>query len=217
MIVMLLCLAGRVRADDPPASIEALNAQVEELKAQIETLKAENAALKDKLASAQKATTRPTTQTVFELGEPGTLGGYQFKTPRGWAYQDLKENKLQAVYRSPDKLGVLRVVIHPKGSAPADSAAKYGQTMVLKLKEDFLKNKTEVIAPPAVIADPRFFCKIRERIKVKGEKSADQTHLYLMLGKDAIELSVLTTAESPEAIAATQKLADDVLLSFKAN
>jgi hypothetical protein len=46
------------------------------------------------------------------------------------------------------------------------------------------------------------------------EKVADPTHLYLMPGMDLIVLSVITTAEAGDQVAATQKLAEEMLLSF---
>ena len=47
-------------------------------------------------------------------------------------------------------------------------------------------------------------------------KVADQTHLYLMISKDSIELSVITLADATDQVAATQRLAEEMLLSFKA-
>ncbi|MDB5318912.1 MAG: hypothetical protein JWN40_543 [Phycisphaerales bacterium] len=194
--------------------VAELTAQVAKLTAEIETLKEENAALKQKLAEKEKnGTGKPETAPSFALGETAKLGAYQYRTPEGWTYQGVKNNTLGALYRSPDKAGVILVVVRPRGAAPMEVQAKYGQNIVQKLKEDFLKAKTEVVEPPAVIPDPRFYLKVHERIKVK-EKVADQSHIYLMPGKDMIELSVITTAEASDQVAATQKLAEEVLMSF---
>jgi len=196
-----------------PDRVAELTKTIEQLKAEIDTLKAENAALKEKLA---QASTKPSTQaaaTSYELGPTAKLGAYQYRTPQGWSQQGVKNNPLGALYRSPDKAGVILVVVRPKGAAPMEAQQKYGQSIVQKLKEDFLRNKTEVITPPATVTDPRFYLKVHERIKVK-DKVADQTHLYLMPGKDMIELSVITTAEATDQVASTQKLAEEMLLSF---
>jgi hypothetical protein len=203
------------RAADPAADrIAELTATVEKLKAEIDSLKAENADLKQKLADKEKnGNGKPDTAPTFALGETAKLGAYQYRAPQGWTYQGVKNNTLGALYRSPDKAGVILVVVRPKGAAPIEVQAKYGQNIVQKLKEDFLKNKTEVVEPPAVVPDPRFYLKVHERIKVK-DKVADQTHAYLMPGKDMIELSVITTAEASDQVAATQRLAEDVLMSF---
>ena len=118
------------------------------------------------------------------------------------------------VYRSPDKVSVVLVQVRPKGAAPPEMQQKFGQNIVQMLKADFVKNKTEVLEPPATTADARFYCKVRERIRVKDEKTADQTHLYLTHGKDMLELTVITTSEASDQIAATQRMAEEMLLSF---
>jgi len=207
--------AGTSARGAEPDKVAELTATVEKLKAEIDALKAENAELKQKLTEKEKTGSgkTDTPPPTFALGETAKLGAYQYRTPEGWTYQGVKNNTLGALYRSPDKAGVILVVVRPKGAAPIEVQAKYGQSIVQKLKEDFLKNKTEVVEPPAVVNDPRFYLKVHERIKVK-EKIADQSHVYLMPGKDMIELSVITTAEASDQVAATQRLAEDVLMSF---
>ncbi|HEY7117644.1 MAG TPA: hypothetical protein VH475_13730 [Tepidisphaeraceae bacterium] len=213
---------------DPPAAqqrIDALAAEVTKLKAELETLRAENAALKQKLAAATAAvaaTTRPATTRAagdlpvnrYELGDAQTLGNYQFRVPLEWtAAPPPKDNKLQALFRSPDKQAVILIVVKPKGAAPAEMQAKYAQNVVQMLKTDFARNKTEVVEPPAAVPDPRFYLKVHERIKVKGDKTADQTHLYLMPNKDMVELTVITTTEATDQLASTTRLAEEILMS----
>jgi hypothetical protein len=217
-VIVSIGLIAPASRGDVADRVAELTAQVAKLTAEIETLKAENAALKLKLAEkerngAGKTGTETAPATTFALGETAKLGAYQYRTPEGWTYQGVKNNTLGALYRSPDKAGVILVVVRPKGAAPLEMQAKYGQNIVQKLKEDFLRAKTEVVEPPAVVSDARFYLKVHERIKVK-EKVADQTHAYLMPGKDMIELSVITTAEASDQVAATQRLAEDVLMSF---
>ena len=74
----------------------------------------------------------------------------------------------------------------------------------------------QVVEPPAAVPDARFFCKVHERIKVKNEKTADQSHLYAVKGKDMLEVTVITTSEASDQVASTQRLAEEVMLSFKA-
>lgn len=155
------------------------------------------------------------TPATFELGDRATLGSYTFATPAGWTAADMKDNNLAAMYRSQDKAAVIRVQVRPRGAVTPEAAPKYAPTIIQKLKQDFLRNKTEIIEPPAVKKDPRFFLTIREVIKIKEGKIAAQSHLYLMPGRDMIELTVITTSQVPEQIAATEKLAQEMLLSFK--
>jgi hypothetical protein len=218
VVVVVVSIGMMVPASrgDVADRVAELTAQVAKLTAEIEALKTENAELKQKLAEKEKGgagKTEAAPTTTFALGETAKLGAYQYRMPEGWTYQGVKNNTLGALYRSPDKAGVILVVVRPKGAAPMEVQAKYGQNIVQKLKEDFLKAKTEVVEPPAVVNDPRFYLKVHERIKVK-EKVADQTHAYLMPGKDMIEMSVITTTEATDQVAATQRLAEDVLLSF---
>lgn len=166
-----------------------------------------------KEGEAEAAADMPAT---FELGEQSTLGSYTFSTPKDWTAADMKDQKLAAMYRSQDKAAVIRVQVRPKAAVTPEAVPKYAPTVIQKLKQDFLKNKTEIIEPPAVKKDPRFFLTIREVIKIKEGKTAAQSHLYLMPGRDLIELTVITTSDVPEQIAATEKLAQDMLLSFKA-
>src|SRR5258706_5615735 len=211
-VVLIAARSGWAQEKTTDAGrIAELTATVERLKGELEALKAENAQLKQKLAEKEKTSETP--PTPFTLGPTAKLGTYQYRTPEGWTYQGVKNNTLGALYRSPDKAGVILVVVRPKAAAPMEMQAKYAQSIIQKLKEDFLKSKTEVVEPPAVGAGPRFYLKVHERIKVK-DKIADQTHVYFTPGKDMLELSVITTAEASDQVAATQKLAEEILLSF---
>jgi len=225
-IAVCMLFGAAAPAQDPAPEqqerLDAMQSEIERLKLEVDTLRAENLALKARLAAAeQAAATRPATTRAsdvpFTLGDEATLGVYKYRTPGGWTFTGVKDNKLGALYRSPDKAGVIYVQVRIKGAVPPDIQSRYGQSIVQKLKEDFLKNKVEVLDPPAVVKDPRFFLKVHERIKVKTEKSektADQTHLYLMPGKDMIELSVISTGLSPEATANVQKIAEEMLVTF---
>jgi hypothetical protein len=208
--------------------IDALSGEIDRLRAEIDALRAENAALRERLAVATStgitgtttrpaASTRPTTGPVvtrYELGEITALGTYQFRPPLNWTLTP-RDDKPQSIYRSPDKLTVVQVRIKPKGAMAADLQPKVAQNIIQALKQDYLKNKTEVIDPPAAVPDGRFYLRVRERVRLKGEKTADQTHLYQMPGKDMVEVTVITTAEAPEQVAASQRLAEEMLLSLK--
>jgi hypothetical protein len=225
-----LTSATIARAQDRSADqerIDALSGELDRLRAEVDALRAENASLRERLAVAtstgalgtttRPATTRPTSGPVvsrYELGEITGLGSYQFRPPLGWALTP-RDDKPQSIYRSPDKLTVVQVRVKPKGAMAADLQPKVAQNIIQALKQDYLKNKTEVIDPPTAVPDPRFYLRVRERVRLKGEKTADQTHLYQMPGKDMVEVTVITTAEAPETVAATQRLAEEMLLSLK--
>jgi hypothetical protein len=144
---LLACLAlspAAVRAQEPTAEaakLEALTAEVERLRGEVESLRAENTSLREKLATAtarpattRAAATRPTTDAVtrYDLGDTTQLGSYQFRTPIGWA-PGPREDKLQALYRSPDKLAVVLVRVKLKAAAPPEAQPKYAQNVVQML------------------------------------------------------------------------------------
>jgi hypothetical protein len=225
-LLALIVLANLpARADDPaapdslPLKGEALTAQVDQLKSELETLRVENAALKARLATAEKPATKPSSDlpaATFELGPTEKLGGYAYRAPLDWSATPVKDNKLGMIYRSQDKAAVILAQVRPKGAVLPEMQAKYAQNIIQMLKQDFVKNKTEVVEPPAAVPDARFFCKVHERIKVKNEKTADQSHLYAVQGKDMLEVTVITTSEASDQVASTQRLAEEVMLSFKA-
>jgi hypothetical protein len=232
LVVAALALASAVPvlAQDRSADqerIDALSGEIDRLRAEVDALRAENAALRERLAVATSAgvagtTTRPTTTraatgpivTRYELGEVTGLGNYQFRPPLGWTLTP-RDDKPQSIYRSPDKLTVVQVRVKPKGAVAADLQPRFAQNIIQALKQDYLKNKTELIDPPTAVPDRRFYLRVRERVRLKGEKTADQTHLYQMPGKDMVEVTVITTAEAPETIAASRRLAEEMLLSLK--
>ncbi len=140
---------------DPAGRLEALTAEVERLRGEMESLRTENAQLRERLAAAtmttrptttRPATTRPTTDAVtrYDLGETTQLGSYKFRTPVGWT-PGPREDKLQLLFRSPDKLAVVLVRIKLKAAAPPEAQPKYAQNVVQMLKQDFVKNKAEVV------------------------------------------------------------------------
>jgi outer membrane murein-binding lipoprotein Lpp len=234
-LVAVCCVLGSLtissaaaRAQEPneeaAAKLEALAAEVERLRGEVESLRAENAGLRERLAAAttrpattRPAATRPTTDAVtrYDLGDTTQLGSYQFRTPIGWT-PGPREDKLQLLFRSPDKLAVVLVRIKLKGAAPPEAQPKYAQNVIQMLKLDFVKNKAEVIDPPVAVPDPRFYLRVRERIRLKGEKTADQTHFYAMPGKDMVELNVITTSDQPDQVARTVRMAEEMMLSLKA-
>jgi hypothetical protein len=201
--------------------INALQAEVDKLKGEVDRLKAELAALKDQLATRSSGTTTeappPTqTSTALTLGPADQkLGGYVYAAPTGWTPQPPKDSKLGMMYRSPDKSGVILVQVKPKGAAPPEMQAKYAQQVTQMLRQDFAKNKTEVVEQPTAVKDDRFYLKVQEKIKVKPDKVATQMHLYRLADKDMIELTAITTAEKPEEIATVQKVAEEMLAGVR--
>ena len=224
--VLLLAGDALAQAKTPEQEkIEALQMEVEKLKGEMERLKAELASVKEQVAgrssapsTATPAPPQPTPQSsALALGPADQkVAGYVFSAPTGWTAQPARDSKLGMMYRSPDKSGVILVQIKPKGAAPPEMQAKYGQQVTQMLRQDFVKNKTEVMEQPTAVKDERFYLKVQEKIKVKPDKTATQMHLYRVEGKDMIELTSITTAEKPEDIAAAQKIAEDMVLGLTA-
>jgi hypothetical protein len=201
--------------------INALQAEVDKLKGEVDRLKSELAALKEQLATRSpgqtaEASAPPQTSTALALGPVDQkLSGYVYAAPTGWTPQPPRDSKLGMMYRSPDKSGVILVQVKPKGAAPPEMQAKYAQQVTQMLRQDFAKNKTDVVEQPTAVKDDRFYLKVQEKIKVKPDKVATQMHLYRVADKDMIELTAITTAEKPEEIAAVQKVAEEMLAGVK--
>jgi hypothetical protein len=151
------------------------------------------------------------------------LGAYLHSAPTGWTGQKPRDSNLAMMYRSPDKSGVLLVQVKPNAGAPIEMQGKYAQETIQMLKQGFVKNKTEVVAQPAVVKDPRFFLKVQEKFKTKPDtaanppapaKTATQTHIYRVEGKDMIVLTAISTSEKQEEAAGVQKLAEEMAMAF---
>jgi outer membrane murein-binding lipoprotein Lpp len=219
LVVFAIAAGGAEPANTATASPE--KKKIDELTAQVEALKAENAALKQRLDAAEKAAgngggATPKPAAAYELGDEVKLGAYKHRTPAGWNATPPKDKEISMFYRAADKSGLIFVIVKPKGGAPPEMQPNYAKQMVTKLKEDFARSKTEIIEPPAAQPDPRFYLKIHERIRVNEKQTADQTHYYIMPGKDLVQLTVITTSEDPAQVSAIQRLAEEMLLSFKA-
>ena len=149
------------------------------------------------------------------------LGAYLHAAPTGWTAQKPRDSNLAMMYRSPGKSGVLLVQVKPNAGAPIEMQAKYAQETIQMLKQGFAKNKTEVVSQPAVVKDARFFLKVQEKFKTKGEtadsppKTATQTHIYRVEGKDMIVLTAISTSEKQEEAAGVQKMAEEMAMAFK--
>lgn len=213
-VAVIALVSCGVRADEKQ-DLAGLREEIAKLKEEVAALKAENAALKAQLEAKGKPE-KNDLPPVMELGGQASLGGYKYSVPANWTMTTPKDSKFAHLYRSPDKAGVILVQVKLKGAAPPEMAGKYSQSVIGLLKQDFVKNKTEVVDPPVAVKDPRFYLKVGEKIKVKGEKTANQMHLYQCIGKDMIECTVITTAEASDQVAATQRLAEEIVLSFKA-
>jgi hypothetical protein len=143
-----------------------------------------------------------------------------YAAPTGWAGQAVRNLNLAMMYRSPDKAGVVLVQVKTKAAAPPEMKAKYAQTVMEMIRRDFANRKTEVVEPTRVINDKRFYLKLQEKVKVKGEqaeqpKVATQLRLYRVIGPDMIELTAITTAQKAEQVQAVQRTAEEMMLGVR--
>jgi hypothetical protein len=148
------------------------------------------------------------------------LGGYVYAAPTGWAGQAVRNLNLAMMYRSPDKAGVVLMQVKTKAAAPPEMKAKYAQTVMEMIRRDFANRKTEVVEPTRVINDKRFYLKLQEKVKVKGEqadtpKVATQLRLYRVIGADMIELTAITTVEKAADVQAVQRMAEEMMLGVR--
>lgn len=146
-------------------------------------------------------------------GAAGTLldGRIEYQPPDGW--KTVKSNlpaELAAVYVAPDHDGYFALQVLPENAAISPAAAK---KIVAQLKINHKKRKQEIVLEPQIEEDKRFAIRIHERYKTADGKTADESHLYRLVGGRALELDVQSLSEEPEKVAAVLKTADEVLLS----
>ncbi len=215
----LLFNANAAPAADPaPDSLDSLKKEIQSLKDELTRLRAENADLKRKLQDKDNsATTKPKIadgEIKFELGDEKTIGGYKYRSPAGWVAQSVKGNNTGITYLSPDKAHAILLIIRLKGGAPAEMQNKFTDSVLQMQKQQLAKSKTVIVDPTVSLNDPRFYCRLRERVKV-DQRTAEQHHLYRNYNKDMIEVTAITTAEDTETAARLVKLAEDLTLGVK--
>ena len=160
------------------------------------------------------ATSEPTTR-LSDL-EPLGDGSLRYAPPAGWEVTSKSPDRLKASFASPDGLGHIDLIVTPQPSIPDDaSAAKMAMIIGKAIRENAKREKADLIIPPRVEKDPRFYLKMRDRSR-NGEdnKTFDRLQLYRVIGLNMVYVAARASADTPEHCEAVARDVDAVAESL---
>jgi hypothetical protein len=149
-------------------------------------------------ATEPAAASEPTTR-LTDL-EPLADGSLRYQPPAGWEVSGKTPDRLKVSFASADGLGRIDMMVTPQNSLPDDSqAAKMAMIIGKAIRENAKKEKSDLIIPPRVEKDPRYFLKMRDRSR-NGEdsKTFDRLQMYRLVGLNMVYVSARASADSPE-------------------
>jgi hypothetical protein len=148
--------------------------------------------------ASRPATDEPATRPA-DL-EPLADGSLRYSPPAGWEVVSRSPDRLKASFASADGLGHIDLVVTPQPSIPEDAqAAKMAMIIGKAIRENAKKEKSELIIPPRVEKDPRYFLKMRDRSRnMEDSRTFDRLQLYRVIGLNLVYVAARATADTPE-------------------
>jgi hypothetical protein len=161
--------------------------------------------------AAAPATTKPAATNPAKPPEPPkrvrdglVKGAVRFLVPVEWEIEERNENGLQVRYRADDsgqaKVSML-VTQQAQGIPPNDARLRQqlAKFVIDGLNKSLKEHGAEIIDPPKIEPDARFFLRIHERFKDKeGEGVYDQVHFYRAVGINLIDVTATAVTEDKE-------------------
>ena len=162
-------------------------------------------------------TTRPTAATSPARVRDGLINGsVRFLIPADWEIASRTDDGMSVVYHTPDKLGVVSILItQQKEAIPQHNALVHAQMQktILDWDNQDLKNrKMEVIDEPKVERDERFMLRVHERFK-DGDHLLDVLHIYRGIGLNLVGVTVAASTEDKAEAKRVHDAATLVLMS----
>ena len=165
---------------------------------------------------ASKPATRPssTTKPADAAGQGPTesLAGGQvtFVAPgAGWVKSDASSRENRAVYVTDSGEGILSIEVTPDMEITPGVAGTIVKDLRARRKKD---NVT--VEEAKIEKDPRFGIRIRERFN-RGERVADQLHLYKYVGPRVVMVTVNSVADDEAEAKKIHAAGEQALLSAK--
>jgi hypothetical protein len=167
------------------------------------------------------ATTKPATQPTSAPARvrDGLLGGsVRFLVPSQWRLFDRKEDQTQVFYHPSPEVGTVSVMVTPQGSViPAKDQAtrdRIAKTLLGLINKDLATRSVQVVNPPKLESDERFFIKIHERY-TDGDYLLDVVHMYRVVGFNlvSVRVSFQNDAKDEERAKAVHEAGALVLMS----
>jgi hypothetical protein len=144
-------------------------------------------------------TTKPATTAPARVRDGLINGSVRFLIPADWEIASRADNGMSVVYRTPDGLGTISILItQQKEAIPQHNPAVYAQMRKTILdwdNDDLAKRKVDVIDAPKVEPDDRFMLRVHERFK-DGDHPLDVLHIYRGIGLNLVGVTVAASTEN---------------------
>jgi hypothetical protein len=141
-------------------------------------------------------------------------GTIRFAAPEGWQSVQ-SDNGLTVSYMAPDHAGIITVLYAPQEIRPTED---FKQSMGLKIgkaiREQMKKDGREMLLPPKIEPDDRFYLKIHDRSR-SGAKTADRMQLFRIVGLNLVTCAVTAWTDDEQQAKETQRLGEDLLLGAR--
>lgn len=151
------------------------------------------------LCLAAGPATKPTATTAPARVRDGLINGsVRFLIPADWEIVSRTDDGMSVVYHTPDKVGIVSILItQQKEAIPQHNALVHAQMQKTILgwdNEDLKNRKVEVIDAPKVEPDDRFMLRVHERFK-DGDHLLDVLHIYRGIGLNLVGVTVAASTE----------------------
>jgi hypothetical protein len=164
---------------------------------------------------AAAPTTRPSSAPA-RVRDGLVNGSVRFLVPADWILESRTDNGLNVVYTTPDKAGLISILITQQREAiPQHNAAVLAQmtrTILAWDNENLKKHNFEVIDAPRVERDARFMLKIHERYR-DGDHPFDVVHIYSGIGLNLVGVTAAASTDDPKVAKQVHDAASLMLMS----
>lgn len=141
-------------------------------------------------------------------------GEIRYTTPAGWAEVPLKDaDGKSAVYNGLEGSADVTIRTTPQKQPIPDTPAvaqQLGRQVLKSIQESLKTTNAEILDEPRLERDPRFFVRIRDRIRSQNVIQ-DRLHLYRVMGYHFVMVIANVRDQTPEQVEAAYQVAADLL------
>jgi hypothetical protein len=149
--------------------------------------------------------------------EPLLDGSLRFAPPPGWELTGRSDDNTKASYAAPDGAGRISIHVQPQDRMfldPEKAAAQMAMVIGKTIREDADRANKQMLLPPRVQKDDRFFLKMHDR--TAGDTgTTDRLQLYRVIGLNLVHVAVNALTDSPEKAKEVHALAEDLLVGMQ--
>lgn len=155
--------------------------------------------------------------TSAPSGETLADGAIRFDPPAaGWnqAFKAPNGRTIAYIQMRPVKATMAVNADHQNVRLDEVAAAKIGEMQCKKIEDNAAKSNIQILDPPRVEPDDRYFLRIHHRFK-KGENVGDQLQLYRAFKSELVAVAVTAYTDSPEQAKAVFEETEKVMQSVR--